>query len=135
MSHFEKLTVWQKAHELTLRIYKITGAFPKHELFGLSSQMRRASASIGSNIAEGLGRRRDKELMRFLRIANGSCNELEYQLRLAHDLGYIGQEQYQELRKSVDEIGRMLTGFYDRVSSRILQGEKSVSVSYLAPRT
>lgn len=135
MSHFERLLVWRRAHELTLNIYKITTTFPKHELFGLSSQMRRSSSSIGSNIAEGLGRRSDKELGRFLRIANGSCNELEYQLRLAHDLGYVEDKQYNDLRKNVDEIGRMLTGFYERVSSRISSGQRSVVVSYLAPRT
>ncbi len=135
MSHFEKLNVWCKAHELTLDIYKATAEFPKHELFGLSSQMRRSSASIGSNIAEGLGRRSDKELVRFLRIAGGSCSELEYQLRLAHDLGYLRVEQYGELRRSVDEVGRMLTGFSERVMIRIHGAEKAVVPSYLAPRT
>jgi four helix bundle protein len=135
MSHFEKLNVWCKAHEVTLHVYKVTAGFPKHELFGLSSQMRRSSASIGSNIAEGLGRRSDKELVRFLRIASGSCSELEYQLKLAHDLGYLRVEQYDELRRSVDEVGRMLTGFSDRVMVRIRDTEKPIGSSYLAPRT
>ena len=135
MSHFEKMDVWRKAHELTLRTYEITAKFPKHELFGLAIQMRRSSSSIGCNIAEGLGRRSDRELVRFLRIATGSCNELEYQLRLARDLNYVLQAEYEELRHSSDEVGRMLTGFSERVRSRIINTGKGVNSSYLAPRT
>ena len=135
MSHFEKMDVWRKAHELTLRVYGVTANFPKHELFGLTGQMRRSSSSIGCNIAEGLGRRSDRELLRFLRIATGSCNELEYQLRLARDLNYVMQAEYEELRHSADEVGRMLTGFSERVTSRIVNADKGVNSSYLAPRT
>ncbi len=135
MSHFEKMEVWRKAHDLTLRIYAVTAKFPRHELFGLTSQMRRSSSSIGCNIAEGLGRRSDRELVRFLRIATGSCNELEYQLRLARDLNYLIQAEYEDLRRSADEVGRMLTGFSERVRSRVISAGKRADTSYLAPRT
>ncbi len=118
MGHFEKLEVWKRAHALTLDIYKCTAAFPKQEVYGLASQMRRASASIGCNVAEGTGRRSDGELMRFLQIAMGSCSELEYQIRLARDLGYIANDFYVEIKAAVDEVGRMLTGLRSRVSER-----------------
>lgn len=85
MSDFKKLSVWEKAHLLTLGVYKSTEGYPRTEVFGLTSQMRRASSSIGCNIAEGLGRGSDGELARFLRIAIGSANELEYQLLLSRE--------------------------------------------------
>jgi len=135
MSHFEKLGVCNKAHELTLNVYRYTALFPKHELFGLTSQMRRASVSIGSNIAEGLGRRSDGELARFIQIAIGSCNELEYQIRLARDLGYISMDGYTELDRSINEVGRMLTGLAVRVSERILRAKKQAKLPSFAPST
>jgi four helix bundle protein len=89
MKDFRKLTVWQKAHAMVLSSYKATAGFPKHELFGLVSQIRRCSSSIPANIAEGCGRIGNSELHRFLQIACGSSNELEYHFLLARDLGYI----------------------------------------------
>ena len=83
---FKQLKVWSKAHEATLFLYRVTQQFPKEELFGLTSQIRRAASSMGANIAEGCGRRSDKELARFLGIARGSAVELEYHLLLARDL-------------------------------------------------
>ena len=83
MEDFKNLRVWVKAHEITLDIYKKTQCFPKEEMYSLTSQMRRAAASIGANIAEGCGRRSDGEMRRFLQIARGSANELEYHLLLA----------------------------------------------------
>ncbi len=80
MEDFKNLKVWTKAHELTLAIYQCTRKFPKEEMYGLSSQVRRASASIGANIAEGCGRRSDPEMKRFVQIARGSASELEYHL-------------------------------------------------------
>lgn len=85
MGDFKKLAVWEKAHRLTLAVYRASGSFPKDELYGLMSQIRRAAASIPTNIAEGSGRGGDRELVRFLHIALGSANELEYQLLLAKD--------------------------------------------------
>lgn len=117
MRDFRKIQVWQKSHELTLRLYTVTSAFPKEELYGLTSQMRRASASIASNIAEGCGRNTQTELARFVHIASGSASELDYHLLLAHDLGFIDQDIYLELGDMISEIKRMLYGFEKTVSS------------------
>lgn len=117
MRDFRKIQVWQKSHELALRLYKVTSVFPREELYGLTSQIRRASASIPSNIAEGCGRNTQTELARFVHIASGSASELDYHLLLAHDLGFINQEIYLELGNMVSEIKRMLHGFEQTVSS------------------
>jgi four helix bundle protein len=89
MRDFKKLVVWEKSHKLTLAAYRATSQFPKEELFGLTSQIRRAAASIPANIAEGCGRNSEKEFIHFLHLATGSGNELEYHFLLARDLGYI----------------------------------------------
>ena len=111
MRNFKKIQVWQKAHKMTLKIYKITATFPEDERFGLISQMRRASASVPTNIAEGAGRDTQKEFARFVHIASGSASETEYHLLLAHDLGYISPEEYPPLEQDIIEIKRMLHGF------------------------
>ena len=87
MKDFRNLVVWQKSHKLTLDVYEATRKFPKEELYGLVSQLRRACSSIPCNIAEGCGRRGNGEFHRFLQIATGSASEVEYQLLLAHELG------------------------------------------------
>ncbi len=117
MRDFRKIQVWEKSHKLTLQLYKITSSFPKDELYGLTSQIRRAAASIPANIAEGCGRNTQTELARFFHIAGGSASELEYHLILAHDLGYIDSEIYPELNTSINEIKRMLNGFEKTVQS------------------
>ena len=89
MKNFRELKVWEKAHLLTIDIYRITATFPKEEMYGLTSQIRRASSSIPANIAEGCGRGSDNDFRRFLQIAMGSASELEYHLLLAHDLERI----------------------------------------------
>jgi four helix bundle protein len=114
MRDFKKIQVWERAHHLALRIYKLTSDFPKDELYGLTSQMRRAATSIPTNIAEGCGRNSQVELARFVHIAGGSASELEYQLLLANELGYINESNYFELDK---EIKRMLHGFEKAVQS------------------
>lgn len=111
MRDFCSLQVWQKAHELTLGVYQASAAFPSEELFGLTSQIRRASSSIPANIAEGCGRDGDAELNRFLHIAMGSASELEYHLLLAHDLYYLAPDGYGSLAGQVVEVKRMLAGF------------------------
>ena len=111
MRDFKKIQVWERAHRFVLEIYKITSTFPKDELYGLTSQMRRAAVSIPSNIAEGCGRDTQAELARFVHIAGGSASEVEYQLILAHDLGYINDEVYPKLDSEINEIKRMLKGF------------------------
>lgn len=115
MGDFKKLAVWEKAHRLTLAVYQASGSFPKDELYGLMSQIRRAAASIPTNIAEGSGRGGDRELVRFLHIALGSANELEYQLLLAKDLGYLDAGIYQELAHQTLEIQRMLAGLIHKL--------------------
>jgi len=108
MADFKQLKVWQKAHHLTLDIYRITQQFPRSEAYGLTSQMRRCAASIGSNIAEGRGRDGDGEFSRFIQIASGSATELEYQLLLAKDLGYLPEDEYAKVNSDLAEVGRML---------------------------
>ena len=89
--------------------------FPREELYGLTSQLRRSAASIGANIAEGCGRRSDGEFARFLQIARGSASEVEYHLLLARDLGILPANEYVSLNKRVEEIERMLTSFVQRI--------------------
>ena len=110
MRNFKKFLVWEKAHQLTLDIYKNTVSFPKDELFGLISQIKRSSSSIATNIARGCGRSSDKDFCRFLYIAFGSANELEYQIILSLDLKYIEIERGQKLLLQLDEVKKMLTG-------------------------
>lgn len=109
MRDFRKLNVWGKAHELTLEIYGATARFPREELYGLTAQLRRASASIPANIAEGCGRDGEVELRRFLRIGLGSANEVEYHLLLAKDLRFLREEEFRKLTGKLVEIKRMLT--------------------------
>jgi len=111
LRNFRELTVWQKAHELVIEIYRGSSRFPADERFGLTVQLRRAAASIGSNIAEGCGRGSDKDFSRFLSIAAGSASEVEYQLLLAHDLGYLTEKDYRSLDASVNEVKRILNSF------------------------
>jgi four helix bundle protein len=105
---FRKLTVWAKAHQLTLEIYRITSRFPKEELFGVTSQMRRCSASIPANIAEGRGRSGDGDFHRFLSMAAGSSVELEYFLLLSRDLDFINQEAHELANGKLMEVQKML---------------------------
>ena len=115
MKDFRSLKVWQKAHQLALAAYKITTRFPREELYGLSSQIRRSSSSIPTNLAEGCGRDGDAEFARFCSIAAGSANELEYQLLLARDLGLIDAHVLAHLSDQTVEIKRMLTGLLEKL--------------------
>ena len=114
MRDFRQLLVWEKAHNFTLEIYKVTSRFPKEELYGLTSQLRRASASIAANIAEGFGRGGNVELARFLQIAMGSAFEVEYHILLARDLGLI-TEAHRSLELHIIEIKRMLAALLIRI--------------------
>jgi four helix bundle protein len=118
MQDFRKLKVWQKGHALTLAVYKASKSYPKEELFGLTSQLRRATASMPTNIAEGCGRGSDPDFARFLRIATGSASEVEYHLLLSLDLGYLQQEGYQPLHENACEIKRMLASLIRTTSSK-----------------
>jgi four helix bundle protein len=127
LKEFKELKVWSKAHETTLLFYRLPQQFPKEELFGLTSQIRRAASSIGANIAEGCGRRSDGELARFLNIARGSAVELEYHLILAHDLKPLPAGNFSMLGRQLDEIKRMLTTLIQRVQP-VRRGVQELSV-------
>jgi four helix bundle protein len=115
MRNYKDLQVWEKAHKLTLAVYKITLVFPKDERYGLTSQVRRASASIAANLAEGCGRRSDGEMARFVQIAMGSGAELSYHFLLARDLGLMQSTEYETLNADVSEIMRMLSALSGRL--------------------
>lgn len=115
MRDFRDLKVWQKSHSLTLTVYKATAVFPKEELYGLISQIRRACSSIPANIAEGCGRGSEAELSRFLQIAMGSASELEYHLLLSYDLGFLKGDAYMQLESDVCEVKRMLAVFIKKL--------------------
>ena len=108
MQDFRKLQVWRRSHRLTLELYRVTKSFPASEQFGLTSQIRRASASIPANIAEGSGRVGNPEFARFLGIASGSASELEYHLILVHDLNLIDKATYNKLSNELVEVRKML---------------------------
>ncbi len=107
---FRTLTTWQKAYELALEVYKITKDYPKHELFGLISQMRRASISVVANIAEGYERQYRKEYIQFLMIAKGSLGEVETYLLFSKDLEYISKEKYKAIEDKRQEVAKLLKG-------------------------
>lgn len=117
MQDFKNLIVWQKSHLLTVAVYRITSTFPKDELYGLTSQARRACASIPANIAEGCGREGSNELNRFLQIAMGSAYELEYYFLLARDLKFLNNEDYQCLNGLVSEVRKMLLSLIQKLKS------------------
>jgi four helix bundle protein len=117
MRNFRDLRVWSRSHELALAVYKITRRFPRDELYGLTSQIRRAAASIGANIAEGCGRRSDPEMARFLRIAMGSATELECHLLLALDLGFMEQPDFSLLEEKLVEVKAMIGLLLQRVEA------------------
>ena len=109
MRNFKDLVVWKKAHALTLELYRATRTFPREELYGITSQIRRAAASIGANLAEGCGRRSDGEFGRYLLMAMGSASELSYHLLLARDLRFIEEGDFVHLDGQLAEVRRMLT--------------------------
>lgn len=116
MQDFRNLKVWHKAHALTLDIYRATQAYPRCESFGLTSQTRRAAASVPANLAEGCGRDSSAEYRRHVQIALGSANELEYHLLLGHDLSYLSDTIHLTLQSQVQEVKRMLTGLRDHIA-------------------
>ena len=134
MKDFRKLQVWEKAHQLALALYHVTASFPRDETYGLASQMRRAAASIPSNIAEGCGRDGDAELSRFCTIARGSASELEYQILLARDLKLIQPNEFEELTQQTVEIKRMLTVLVQKLNAESARQPNPQSWLRLQPR-
>jgi len=108
LKNYKELKVWQKAYQLCITIYKITKHFPKEERYGLTSQIRRSAVSVPSNIAEGYGRKTTQEYMQSLYIAYGSHCELETQIMISKDLGYIKSDDFQELQQNIGDVERML---------------------------
>src|SRR5271165_5151313 len=109
MRNHEDLEVWQKAHALTIKLYRLTESFPRSEMFGLTSQIRRAGGSIGANLAEGCGRWGEAELARFVQIAMGSARELQNHLRLTKDLDFLNPDEYEHVIKNETSVRQMLT--------------------------
>lgn len=118
MKDFKELKVWHKAYALSLAIYEKSRNFPKEELYGLTSQLRRAAVSVGANIAEGCGRRSDGEFIRFLQIARGSVAEVEHHLLLTRDLKFLTSDVHRDLEKKVIEVQRMLTSLVTAIEQR-----------------
>jgi four helix bundle protein len=110
MGNYEQLTVWKHAHAFAVELYRSTGSFPQRERYGLTSQLRDAAISVVSNIAEGSGRNSNRDHARFLQIARGSICELECQLLLARDVGYLTPDAWLALNSSCREIGKVLNG-------------------------
>jgi four helix bundle protein len=114
---YREIKVWQKAIELVVDIYSCTRSFPREELYGLAGQLRHAAVSIASNIAEGKGRRTDREFLQFLHHARGSVFEVETQLTIASRLGYMPEAEVLRLGHSASEIARMLNGLIKAITS------------------
>jgi four helix bundle protein len=117
MQDFRDLKVWHKAHAVTLDVYAVTEAFPAAERYGLTSQMRRAAASVPSNIAEGCVRSSDPDFARFLHVALGSASELEYFALLARDLKMLPAIDYERLLVNIQEVKRMLTALIAKLKA------------------
>ena len=118
MQNFKELKVWEKAHQITLSIYKASAHFPKEELYSLTNQLRRAASSIPANIAEGCGKNTQADLANFLNISLGSANETEYFLILSKDLDYLTEEQFSILSNSINEVKAMLISLIGKVRSK-----------------
>ncbi|MGQ0634788.1 MAG: four helix bundle protein [Planctomycetaceae bacterium] len=118
MADYRDLNVWQDAHRLVLKIYQMTQRFPRDEQFGLTSQLRRAAASVPANIAEGNGRGSSKEYLKFLYIARGSLNELRYFVLLARDLQYFSGSAAMELEVQLESVSKLLAGLIRAIQRR-----------------
>ena len=117
MGDYRSLRVWRLSHSLALLVYQATRSFPREELYGLTSQMRRCATSIPSNLAEGCGRDTDREIARYARISLGSASELEYQFQLAHDLGLLTADEHLRLTQRVRKIKPMLAKLAAKLST------------------
>ena len=113
---YRTLRVWQKSHALALEIYRRTKSFPRDEIYGITSQLRRAALSVPTNIVEGYGRKGDKELSRFINISLGSLAEVEYLLEFSREIGYLSQKDFENIDALRDEVGKLLWAFYKTVS-------------------
>jgi four helix bundle protein len=117
---YKQLTVWEKAVDLSLLVYRLTERFPNAEMYGLTSQMRRCAVSIPSNIAEGSQRHSDKDFIRFLAISKGSLAELETQSIIANKLHYLANNDYEDVNRCATEVGKMLSGLIKKLDAALL---------------
>lgn len=125
MRDFRKIIAWHKADDLTVLIYEVTGKyFPKHELYGLTSQMRRAAVSVAANVAEGSGKQYLTEFRQFLYTSRASLAEVEYYIHLADRLGYLPAEEKTQLEQAETETARTLQGFINSIEKQIASGRK-----------
>lgn len=129
MRNYRDLQVWSKAHNLTLELYRLSRQFPREEIYGITSQLRRAAVSIGANLAEGCGRRTSSELARFVRIALGSASELDYHLLLSHDLGFMAADEFTRASSALTEVRKMLTSFLNSVEEQIETQSRAAGAS------
>jgi len=116
LKNYKELQVWQKAYQLCLEVYRVTKGFPKDEMYGLISQIRRAAVSVPSNIAEGYGRKTTREYVHSLYVAYGSICELETQILISHDLDYIESDIFDKLQEEIGDVERMLKGLIKSLS-------------------
>jgi four helix bundle protein len=124
INRFSDLTVWQKAHELTLATYRLTEKFPRSEQYGIVSQLRRSSASVSANIAEGFGRRTTKELLRCLQISRGELEETRYFLILSRDLQHISSNDFENMNGQCDSVGQLINALGRSLKNHLSAAEK-----------
>ncbi|MBI1316424.1 four helix bundle protein [bacterium] len=110
MQDYHNLVGWQKSHKLAKQVYRVTAAFPSHERYGITSQLRRAAASIPTNLAEGSARISNADFVRFIHYSLGSAAETEYLLFIAFELNYLGQSEYQQLAEEIEEVKKIIQG-------------------------
>ena len=125
MDKYKNLKVWVEAYNLSLLIYKTTQHFPKEEMFGVVSQLRRSIISVAANIAEGKGRFSQKELVRYLFIARGSLFETEYYIRISKDLGYLEEKDFREIQEKVNLVGKLINGLIRSIKEPASRKEKA----------
>ena len=119
MRNYRDLQVWSKAYALTLELYRLSRAFPKDEMYGLTAQLRRSATSIGANLAEGCGRRGNSEMARFVKIALGSASELDHHLLLSRDLGFLKVGHYERCSRELTAVRKMLTTFLSAIEDEL----------------
>lgn len=129
MRNYRDLQVWSKAHNLTLELYRVSRQFLREEIYGITSQLRRAAVSIGTNLAEGCGRRTSSELARFVRIAMGAASELDYHLLLSRDLGFMAADEFTHASAALIEVRKMLTSFLNSVEEQIETPSRAAGTS------
>lgn len=134
MRNYRDLDVWMKSHRLTLELYRLSRGFPREEIYGLTSQIRRAAISIGANLAEGCGRRTSGELARFVRISMGSASELDYHLLLCRDFEFLTKDDYSRVFQELTRVRKMLWALLISIEKQIDAGTVAVT-KYRVPGT